>query len=239
MSLGAPTPRVDVFICHASEDKADIARPLAEELAARGWLVWYDEFELTAGDSLEERINDGLGRARYGVVILSQNFFKKNWARRELNALAAKEAADGRKVILPVWHNVTKPEVDAYSPLLADKLAVPSSHGLAWVVAELSRALVKGGLRPSLAASQEFTASVDNPAERSRHPKKDVERAVSEAMALGWTLRRTKGHAWAVMTCPSSEDLMTIWASPRQPAAHARQIRRAVVRCPHNAIAGS
>ena len=42
----------DVFICHASEDKEDVARPLAEGLISRGYSVWYDEFTLVVGDSL-------------------------------------------------------------------------------------------------------------------------------------------------------------------------------------------
>ena len=36
----------DVFISHASEDKEEVARPLAEVLRRNGLSVWYDEFEL-------------------------------------------------------------------------------------------------------------------------------------------------------------------------------------------------
>ncbi|MNC65913.1 hypothetical protein D3C75_1162530 [compost metagenome] len=35
--------------------------------------------------------------------------------------------ADGGKVILPIWHKVTKSEVLKYSPTLADKLALNTS----------------------------------------------------------------------------------------------------------------
>ena len=42
----------DVFISHASEDKEEVARPLAEALRKNGLSVWYDEFELKIGDSL-------------------------------------------------------------------------------------------------------------------------------------------------------------------------------------------
>jgi hypothetical protein len=40
----------DVFICHASEDKETVARPLAAALQARGWTVWLDELKLQIGD---------------------------------------------------------------------------------------------------------------------------------------------------------------------------------------------
>jgi hypothetical protein len=50
----------DVFISHASEDKADIAHPLAAALKPRGLSVWLDENELSVGDSLRCKIDHGL-----------------------------------------------------------------------------------------------------------------------------------------------------------------------------------
>lgn len=67
----------DVFICHASEDKDLVARPLAELLRGHGVAVWYDEFSLTVGDSLRRKIDRGLSDSRFGVVLLSPDFFRK------------------------------------------------------------------------------------------------------------------------------------------------------------------
>lgn len=67
-----------IFISHASEDKDDIARPLAEELGEQGYEVWYDEYSLKIGDSLSQEIDRGLSSCDYGVVILSKSFFEKN-----------------------------------------------------------------------------------------------------------------------------------------------------------------
>ena len=118
----------DLFISHASEDKADIARPLANSLKRMGFRVWFDEFELTVGDSLRRSIDRGLASSRFGVVILSRAFFEKEWTQKELDALVARD--DGReKVILPVWHGVTRADVVRWSPLLADRLAVSSATG--------------------------------------------------------------------------------------------------------------
>src|SRR5690348_6780034 len=69
----------DVFICHASEDKAAFVRDLAVELAKRGLQVWYDEMELRLGDSLRRKIDEGLRESRFGIVVLSPHFFGKNW----------------------------------------------------------------------------------------------------------------------------------------------------------------
>jgi hypothetical protein len=112
----------DVFISHATEDKDDVVRPLANSLVAEGLRVWYDEFELRIGDSLRRKIDYGLGHSRFGVVVLSHAFFSKNWPQYELDGLVTREMT-GEQIILPLWHRITKAEVIAYSPPLADKVA--------------------------------------------------------------------------------------------------------------------
>lgn len=69
----------DVFISHASEDKDAVVRPLAHALQKAGLSVWFDEFELQIGDSLRRKIDTGLARSRFGVVVLSQAFLGKGW----------------------------------------------------------------------------------------------------------------------------------------------------------------
>ena len=116
------TGEYDVFISHATEDKDEIVRPLANELVSAGLRVWYDEFELRIGDSLRRKIDAGLAKSRFGVVVLSHAFFAKNWPQYELDGLVTREMT-GEQVILPLWHRITKSEVIAQSPSLADKVA--------------------------------------------------------------------------------------------------------------------
>lgn len=115
-------PEYDVFISHASEDKDDIVRPLAQALVAKGVKVWYDEFEMRIGDSLRRKIDKGLANSRFGIVVISKDFIKKGWTNYELDGIITK-ATSGEQIILPIWHNITKKEVIDYSPSLADKLA--------------------------------------------------------------------------------------------------------------------
>ncbi len=138
----APTSEFewDVFISHASEDKGIFVRNLADELG-KSIRVWYDEFTLKIGDSLRRSIDKGLGQSRYGVVVLSHNFFKKEWPQKELDGLVAMER-DGRKVILPIWLDVDAAEITRYSPLLADRVAAKASDGLEQVVAKLLLVLI-------------------------------------------------------------------------------------------------
>ena len=112
----------DVFISHATEDKDEIVRPLAEALIAHNVRVWYDEFELRIGDSLRGKIDEGLANSRFGIVVLSHAFFQKKWPRYELDGLVAREIAD-KSVILPIWHKITEDEIINHSPRLIDKIA--------------------------------------------------------------------------------------------------------------------
>ena len=116
----------DVFISHSSVDKDDFVRPLATELQNLGIKVWYDEFELKIGDSLRRSIDQGLINSRYGIVVLSSSFFKRDWTNYELDGFVNKEM-NGMKVILPIWHKVSKDEVQKFSLSLADKVALNSS----------------------------------------------------------------------------------------------------------------
>lgn len=130
----------DLFICHASEDKEEFVRPLAQALAAKGVKVWFDELTLKLGDRLRRSIDNGLKFSRFGLVVLSPSFFAKQWPQIELDGLASLEL-NGRKVILPVWHNVSVDDVRNYSPTLADRIAVASSKGIEFVVEEIVKVL--------------------------------------------------------------------------------------------------
>jgi hypothetical protein len=131
----------DVFICHASEDKDDFVRPLAEALRAHYLDVWYDEFTLRIGDSLREALDRGLADSRFGITVLSQHFFQRRWPQRELNGLVAREIAEERQLVLPIWHRIDRQEILKYSPPLADVFAVSSARGIEAVVNELLKKL--------------------------------------------------------------------------------------------------
>jgi hypothetical protein len=120
----------DVFISYASEDKEIVARPLAKELKDYGLRVWFDEMELEIGDSIIEKIQDGLSKSRYGIVILSRNFFRRGWPQRELKVLMEKEIKTGKKVILPLWHDIDESYIISNYPFLMEKFALRTYEGL-------------------------------------------------------------------------------------------------------------
>ncbi len=144
MSAREGSFRWDAFICHASEDKESFVQRLAEEIRRRDLRVWYDDFAVKVGDSLRLKIDEGLASSRFGVVVLSPAFFAKDWPQYELDGLVEREM-DGLKVILPVWHNVTKGDVRGYSPSLSNRVAANSREGIQVVVDRLLDAM---GLPP-------------------------------------------------------------------------------------------
>jgi TIR domain len=133
----------DLFLSHASEDKDAIARPLYESLIAEGISVWFDEAVLELGDSLRRKIDEGLAKCRYGLVILSPMFLSKEWPQRELDGLVARETASGEKAILPIWHEIDRETLLRYSPPLADRLAGRSEDGIPALVEKIRRVLKK------------------------------------------------------------------------------------------------
>src|ERR1700679_2874571 len=127
----------DVFICHASANKASIVRPLVKALAENNVEVWYDEKAIKLGDSIRRTIDKGLSKSRFGIVILSKAFFARNWPQYELDALAEREMAGSDKIVLPIWHGVTHQDVMEYSLPLAGRKAISSSEGISKVVDEI------------------------------------------------------------------------------------------------------
>lgn len=132
----------DVFISHAWEDKEDFVDELVKEMRNCDLKVWYDTDKLKWGDSMREKIDKGLSRSKYGVVVLSPNYISENkyWTKAELNALFQVETING-KTILPIWHQLTKKQVTEYSPIIADRKALTTADFTAKEMAETLKQL--------------------------------------------------------------------------------------------------
>ena len=123
--MGAPDVKQwDVFLSHAAEDKQTVALPLTEALRRNGVRVWLDKFQIEIGDSIRQKVDQGLVNSRFGVVVLSVPFLTKHWTGSELDALWALDA------VLPVWHGIDKEMLKQYSPLLAGRASISTSEGM-------------------------------------------------------------------------------------------------------------
>ena len=154
-------PRVDsskasvrVFISHTSSDKDTLVRPLVRALQEHGVDPWFDEGSMRPGDSLVRSIDRGLIDCDFAVIVLSPEFMKRTWPEYEFVSLMSRELHGGRKVVIPVWFNVTRDEVASYSLALADKLAITATGKELFEVAREILAVVRPSGMTSLRAER-------------------------------------------------------------------------------------
>ncbi len=116
------------FISHDYRDKEKVAKPIALYLQGRLCPVWYDEFSLKVGEPLRESIEKGLKECKKCVLILSNFFFSNGgWTKVEFNSIFTREILEKKRLVLPVWYNISKDDVYNYSPSLLNV------KGLDWI----------------------------------------------------------------------------------------------------------
>lgn len=71
----------DVFVSHAWEDKESFADEFVKELNKLNLRVWYDTSQIKWGDSMRAKIDEGLKKSKFGVVVLSPDYIKEGKQR--------------------------------------------------------------------------------------------------------------------------------------------------------------
>ena len=131
------------FISHDSRDKVEYAGKIAIGLQKLMCPVWYDEYSLKVGDSLRESIEKGLKECKKCILILSPNFLNnQGWTSVEFNTIFTREILETKKLVLPIWCNVTKAELFQYSPTLVDRVGVNWDKGIDDVVRKLYNSIM-------------------------------------------------------------------------------------------------
>jgi RNA-directed DNA polymerase len=128
----------DIFISHASEDKAEIARPIFEACEKLGLKAFLDEEHIAWGQSFTKKINTALGAARTVLVVVSSSSVSKDWPLAEINTALAMEVS-GQKTVVPVM--VGRPDL-THLPLLRARKWI-DWNGNADAVAKQLQKLVK------------------------------------------------------------------------------------------------
>ena len=94
-------PDARVFICHASEDKP-VVRMLAQFIADHGVAVWLDEREIKVGDSIIQKVSQGIESASHLVVVLSTHSVTKPWVTGELSSALMRQLGQRSISVLPL-----------------------------------------------------------------------------------------------------------------------------------------
>lgn len=90
-----------IFLSHSSKDK-DFVRKLANDLQNNGVPIWFDEWELKVGDSLNSKIADGIKESGWLGIVISSNSINSKWVEKELNAGLATELEKKQVFVLPI-----------------------------------------------------------------------------------------------------------------------------------------
>jgi hypothetical protein len=92
---------MSVFLSHNSADKA-AARALGAQLKLVGADVWFDEWEIRAGDSIVGAVDEALGQFEVFVLVRSEDAASSSWVRSELETAIARRIGDSSLRVIPV-----------------------------------------------------------------------------------------------------------------------------------------
>ncbi len=112
--------RFDVFISHANKDKIDYVEDLKDEIKNLGVNVFYDKEAIDWGDNWKQVILNGIEKSRFAIIVISNNFFGREWTNKELKMFLEKQNKNEQKIILPILYNVTPEEVFKMYPELEE-----------------------------------------------------------------------------------------------------------------------
>ncbi|GEM_PF-3984855 len=96
-----PQPGPRIFISYSSQDKEFVSQ-LVLDLNSADLRVWIDEKEIDAGDSIAQRISEGLSSCDLFFIVLSPSAVKSNWVQRELETAIVREIDDRDVLIIPL-----------------------------------------------------------------------------------------------------------------------------------------
>lgn len=119
-------PQYDVFISHANRDKDDFVEELYQAINMLGINIFYDKDVIDWGDDWKNKLLDGTKRSEFAIIVISENFFDREWTEKELVEFLGRQNRSGQKLILPILHNITLTQLQEQYPSVADIQAIDS-----------------------------------------------------------------------------------------------------------------
>jgi len=121
LALFKPTnKKYDVFISHANKDKTGYVDELCTLIKKLGINVFYDTDIFSWGDKWKELIYKGTEQSEFAIIVISENFFDREWTEIELKKFLERQNASGQKIILPLLHNISFEDLEQKYPSLCD-----------------------------------------------------------------------------------------------------------------------
>lgn len=118
----------DVFISHANKDKAEYVDLLTMAVKRLGINVFYDTEEISWGDNWKQVILNGTESSEFALIVISSNFFGREWTERELHEFLTQQNESGQKIVLPLLYNITLDDLRFHYPELGDIQCISSDR---------------------------------------------------------------------------------------------------------------
>lgn len=114
----------DVFISHANKDKLDYVEELYQTISKLGIKVFYDRETFEWGDNWKQKIYDGVETSEFAIIVISDNYFGREWTEKELQSFLNKQNTSGEKIILPLLHGISVSDLCSHYPELGEIQAI-------------------------------------------------------------------------------------------------------------------
>ena len=114
------TKQFDLFLSHANKDKLVYVDELYSSLSKLGIEIFYDKNSLSWGDNWKQRILNGVESSEFAIIVVSKNYFGREWTERELNEFLQRQNSTSQKIILPILYEISHTDLQEHYPELSD-----------------------------------------------------------------------------------------------------------------------
>ncbi|MBQ3513627.1 MAG: toll/interleukin-1 receptor domain-containing protein [Lachnospiraceae bacterium] len=136
--------KYDVFISHASSDKSEYVDLLNIAIRRLEINVFYDTDVLSWGDNWKKVILDGTADSEFAIIVISKNFFGREWTERELEEFLKQQNESGQKKVLPLLYEITLDDLKEHYPDLEEIQCISAErYNKEEIVILLAKELIK------------------------------------------------------------------------------------------------
>lgn len=143
-SMQVQAKKYDVFLSHAAQNKIEYVNELNKVIAMLGIDIFYDSDCLAWGDNWKDKIMEGLRSSEFAIVVLSEQFFDREWTERELYELLSQQNESKQKLVLPLLYGITIEQLKEKYPQLGDIQCISTvTYSKEEIAILLARELIK------------------------------------------------------------------------------------------------
>lgn len=136
--------RYDVFISHASKDKEEYVDQLTAAVRRLGIDIFYDTDVISWGDNWKKAILNGTAESEFAVIVISKNYFGREWTEKELKEFLTRQNESGQKIVLPLLLGISLNELKEQYPDLGEIQCISTNqHDIQEIVILLAKELIK------------------------------------------------------------------------------------------------